>query len=164
MMKAIVDKKTCTGCELCVKTCPEVFWMEADKSVSYVDAVHPEIEDICRQAANECPVEAITIQEVSSEFSAGEFKGSMAPEALIQAIKTGSKIDVPRANTSIESLNNLLQRKDLYEYMTKQPNEVTHLINRLKQGQELNPFEIVRLNRLTIEANYPRETPKSLQE
>ena len=29
-MKAFVDKDTCTGCELCVDTCPEIFYMDGE--------------------------------------------------------------------------------------------------------------------------------------
>lgn len=62
-MKAIVNKETCTGCELCTQICPEDFKMEGDKAVSVMDQVPAEVEKTCRQAADECPVEAISIQE-----------------------------------------------------------------------------------------------------
>lgn len=62
-MKAIVDPETCIGCELCVQICKDVFRMEGDKAVAYVDPVPAKCEDICRQAKDECPVEAISIQE-----------------------------------------------------------------------------------------------------
>lgn len=62
-MKAMVDKEACTGCELCVQTCPEVFRMEEEKAVAYKDPVPSEAQGTCRQAAEECPVEAIKIQE-----------------------------------------------------------------------------------------------------
>lgn len=34
-MKAFVDQDVCTGCELCVDTCPEVFEMN-DNSIAQV--------------------------------------------------------------------------------------------------------------------------------
>jgi ferredoxin len=37
--------------------------MEGDKAVSSVDAVIQEVEESCKRAAEECPVEAITIEE-----------------------------------------------------------------------------------------------------
>lgn len=61
-MKARVDPDICIGCTLCVETCPQVFRMEADKAVAYVSIVPGGIEDICRQAADECPVDAIIIE------------------------------------------------------------------------------------------------------
>ncbi len=61
-MKAIVDKETCIGCTLCVQVCPEVFRMEGDKATAYVDPVPQGVEDKCRDAAQQCPVEAIKIQ------------------------------------------------------------------------------------------------------
>ncbi len=61
-MKATVDKDTCTGCELCVQTCPDVFEMESDGFArAKADSVPAGAEELCRKAAAECPVEAITI-------------------------------------------------------------------------------------------------------
>jgi ferredoxin len=62
-MKAVVDQDSCTGCELCIETCPEVFEMQDDTAVAKVDAVPAEAEATCREAAEDCPVEAITIEE-----------------------------------------------------------------------------------------------------
>jgi ferredoxin len=60
-MKAIVDKETYTRCTLCTQTCPEVFRMQEDKAVAYVDAVLKEIGENCKKAADECPVNAISV-------------------------------------------------------------------------------------------------------
>ena len=62
-MRAIVNKDTCTGCELCTESCPEIFEMEGDIAVVKVDKIPPEAEEAARQAAEECPVEAITIEK-----------------------------------------------------------------------------------------------------
>jgi ferredoxin len=62
-MKAIVDENTCTGCGLCADTCPDVFEMDVDTAKVKVDVVPPETEASCREAAEGCPVEAITIEE-----------------------------------------------------------------------------------------------------
>jgi len=62
-MKAKVDQDTCIGCALCVEICPDVFKMEDNKAVVYVAVVHKEVEDACKQAEDECPVTAITIEE-----------------------------------------------------------------------------------------------------
>ena len=67
-MKAIVDADECTGCELCTQTCPEVFEMEDDIAVVIVNPVPGDAEETCRQAAEECPVECITIED---QFFAG---------------------------------------------------------------------------------------------
>ncbi|HBR15296.1 MAG TPA: hypothetical protein DD723_07120 [Candidatus Omnitrophica bacterium] len=95
----------------------------------------------------------------SLEFQVGEFKDPMTPEALIEAMKNGG-INVPDANTSIESLNKLLELQDLYMGMQEKPADTGALISRLEQGQQLSLPDIKRLNRDLIEANYPLETPK----
>lgn len=62
-MKVSVDADLCTGCELCVETCPDVFEMDADIAVVKTEQVPDDAEDSARQAADECPVEAITVEE-----------------------------------------------------------------------------------------------------
>ncbi|NLB59781.1 MAG: ferredoxin [Lentisphaerae bacterium] len=62
-MKAIVDKDTCTGCGLCVDTCPEVFEMDDAVATVKVAEVPAEAIQTCREAADICPVEAIKIEE-----------------------------------------------------------------------------------------------------
>ena len=60
-MKVRVED-TCTACELCIDTCPEVFEMGPDTAQVIVDEVPAEFEDAVQQAADECPVEAIVIE------------------------------------------------------------------------------------------------------
>jgi ferredoxin len=61
-MKAKVDSTTCTGCGLCADTCPAVFEMN-DGVAAVIAAVVPEdAESACGEAADHCPVEAITIE------------------------------------------------------------------------------------------------------
>ncbi len=62
-MKAKVDPDECTGCELCVDTCPEVFKMVGDLAVAKQDELPPGAEEFCMQAVEDCPVEAVSINE-----------------------------------------------------------------------------------------------------
>ena len=63
-MKAQVNKDECTGCELCVETCPEVFEMGDDGvAQAKVAEVPAGARESCRQAAGDCPTEAITVEE-----------------------------------------------------------------------------------------------------
>ena len=63
-MKAIVDADTCTGCGLCVDNCPEVFELSDDGIAKVkVAQVPAELAESCRDAADNCPVEAITIED-----------------------------------------------------------------------------------------------------
>ena len=62
-MKAIVDEETCTGCGLCEQICPEVFELVDDVAKVKIDPVPAGQEDSCREAADACPVEAITVED-----------------------------------------------------------------------------------------------------
>jgi len=62
-MRAVVDEKTCVGCGLCADTCASVFEMADGVAKVIVDEVPIGDADACREAAESCPVEAITIEE-----------------------------------------------------------------------------------------------------
>ena len=61
MKVRIVD--ICTACGLCCDTCPEVFEMGDEIAEVVIDEVPEDLEDAVQQAADECPVEAIIIEE-----------------------------------------------------------------------------------------------------
>ncbi len=62
-MKATVDEETCIGCGLCAETCPEVFEMNDDKAQVKVSEVPEGAQETCKEAAENCPVEAIQVEE-----------------------------------------------------------------------------------------------------
>jgi ferredoxin len=61
-MKAVIDEDLCTGCELCTQTCPEVYEMEDDVAKVKVDPIPDDDVECAKQAAEECPVEAIKVE------------------------------------------------------------------------------------------------------
>ena len=62
-MRATVDADLCTGCELCIETCPEIFEMQNDVAIASLDVIPVDAVESARQAAEECPVEAISLEE-----------------------------------------------------------------------------------------------------
>ena len=59
-MKAKVTDD-CTACGLCEETCPEVFGMD-DIALVKVDVIPAGLEAKAKEAAEECPVEAIILE------------------------------------------------------------------------------------------------------
>ena len=62
-MTARVDKDACMGCGLCVDACPDVFEFDEGLAKVRVNPVPSRSEASCRDAANGCPVNAISIGE-----------------------------------------------------------------------------------------------------
>ena len=60
-MKVAVDPDKCIGCTLCTQIAPEAFKMEGDKAIVLLSPVPDQYIDTCRQAVEQCPVEAISI-------------------------------------------------------------------------------------------------------
>lgn len=60
-----VDPRLCIGCDLCPRILPEVFTMADHRGVAYVhdaDGWRPDKADQLREAQENCPVNAITIE------------------------------------------------------------------------------------------------------
>jgi len=62
-MKVTVDEETCIGFEVCVDTCPEIFEMADDKARAKANEVPKDGVESCREAAENCPVETIQIED-----------------------------------------------------------------------------------------------------
>ncbi len=62
-MKAKVLDDVCVGCGVCVSICPDVFVMEGDKAVVQIDTVPGDAEQSCINAAEDCPVASIVIDD-----------------------------------------------------------------------------------------------------
>ncbi|MCS7228275.1 MAG: ferredoxin [Endomicrobia bacterium] len=61
-MKVKIDKDLCTACGLCADSCPEVFVMGEDTAVVKTELVPVEYEQKVKEAAQNCPTEAIKIE------------------------------------------------------------------------------------------------------
>lgn len=62
-MKVVIDPDLCTGCGLCVDTAPEIFELVEDIAQVKIENVPDDIEESVRQATDECPSQAILIEE-----------------------------------------------------------------------------------------------------
>ena len=63
-MKVKVDSDLCVATGSCESICPEVFEIgDSGIAVAKVEEVPAGLEDSCREAAESCPVDAITLEE-----------------------------------------------------------------------------------------------------
>jgi ferredoxin len=63
-MKVRVDPGSCAGFGACLGLCPKVFKLHDDGyTVVLVDEVPAELEDAVRQAAGQCPANAISVSD-----------------------------------------------------------------------------------------------------
>jgi ferredoxin len=61
-MKVHIDTDLCAGFGICVGICPEVFELHEDGYATVlVGEVPPELEDLVRRAASQCPAQAISL-------------------------------------------------------------------------------------------------------
>ncbi|ORT56544.1 ferredoxin [Streptomyces sp. CB03238] len=58
------DRAACAGSGMCVGTAPEHFRMEDGKALALAETVDP--DDAVIDAAEVCPVEAITVRELAT--------------------------------------------------------------------------------------------------
>ncbi len=61
-MKPVVDRDTCIGAASCVGVAPDVFQLDEEFKSTVVDPDGAD-EDTLMQAAEACPVQAITLQD-----------------------------------------------------------------------------------------------------
>lgn len=62
-VRVFVDPELCEGCGPCVDICPEAFELnEEGIAVVMLDEVPAELQGACREAADSCPTEAISIE------------------------------------------------------------------------------------------------------
>jgi ferredoxin len=63
-MKVYVDKELCSGSGVCIGACPEVFELnDQGAAVAKTEQVPSELEQTCRETAEDCPSGAIKVEE-----------------------------------------------------------------------------------------------------
>ncbi len=111
------------------------------------------------------------------EFVGEEFGGGLTPEALCKAIDCDKFEWLPHTpNHTVERLNELLRAAEFYDtfWVPKKPEvrlseECARLIGNTQESRkkafadldEVEKSNIIRLNRLLLEAGYPTACPKS---
>jgi ferredoxin len=63
LMRVRIDEEACVGDGACVEICPEIFEMAGEIARVKKEDVPEELRASCREAAEECVVEAIVIEE-----------------------------------------------------------------------------------------------------
>lgn len=61
-MEARVNDE-CIYCGLCADLCPDIFQLADEIAVVAVDSIPENFQECCREAAEECPTEAIEVVE-----------------------------------------------------------------------------------------------------
>ncbi|MHC4624112.1 MAG: ferredoxin [Planctomycetota bacterium] len=63
-MKVHVDSSLCSGSGACVDICPEVFELNQEGlSKVKMENVPPNLQQECKEAAENCPTQAISIEQ-----------------------------------------------------------------------------------------------------
>lgn len=62
-MNVTIERDGCISCGLCAETCPEVFRMAEDGLAEVYAKPTEELEDGAKDAAENCPVSVIIIEE-----------------------------------------------------------------------------------------------------
>jgi ferredoxin len=63
-MNVRVDPDLCTGCGLCVETCPEVFEMlDSGVARAIIEEVPENLQPNVKEAADDCPPAAIIVSD-----------------------------------------------------------------------------------------------------
>lgn len=63
MLKPKIIKELCTGCGICETICPDVFEVGPDGIAIVIDSEICESVECCEEAVENCPEEAIVLEE-----------------------------------------------------------------------------------------------------
>lgn len=59
----VIDKELCISCGNCVDLCPEVFGWDENGKADVIDAAGCGTKCDCQEAADSCPVDAISLED-----------------------------------------------------------------------------------------------------
>jgi ferredoxin len=64
-MKVSINSKACIGCAVCCNSCQEIFTFDDELGIAIVksEKVPAELKEKCKEAAKNCPADAIEIKE-----------------------------------------------------------------------------------------------------
>jgi len=62
-MRVRIDEEACVGDGVCVEVCPDIFEMAGEIARVKMERVPDELRASCKEAADQCVVEAIIIDE-----------------------------------------------------------------------------------------------------
>jgi len=63
-VNVIIDEDTCIGCGNCAELCPAVFYLNEEiGKAEVIDSEACEYAGCCEAAEENCPVDAITVEE-----------------------------------------------------------------------------------------------------
>ena len=66
-MEIYIDGNLCSGCGLCTDICPDIFKMDEENNIVVMNIDIPdEFWESCQDACNECPENAISIDNIDA--------------------------------------------------------------------------------------------------
>lgn len=90
-------------------------------------------------------------------FSTSDFKNPRGPENLLKALQQKCGVDIPVAKTPLQSLNRLLDDKNLYKCLPKRSFGIEKFTGYLKQGRRLSPAETQEFNSSLVKSSVIKE-------
>ena len=86
-MRTVVDPDLCIGCGICEDQVPEVFSLENGPVAEVImDPVEAEFQEAARQAADDCPEEAIEVDEGAETLLENVITAEVSDETEVEVL------------------------------------------------------------------------------